>query len=145
MSTNIFVESTNILVHKTLVPRPTLPDPTPAELEILRVLWKKGPSTVRHVVEEFGDGTGYTTVLKLLQIMKEKGLVTRDDSERSHVFTPTLPQRETQRRLVMGLLERAFEGSAQALVMQALAGRPPSRTETTELRRLLDSLEKKRP
>ena len=127
------------------MPQKTTPDPTPAELEILRVLWKQGPSTVRQVVEIFGDGTGYTTILKLLQIMTEKRLVTRDDRERTHVFSAALPQQETQRRLVAGLLERAFEGSTQALVMQALAGRPPSRTETAELRRLLDSLEKKQP
>ena len=127
------------------MPQKTTPDPTPAELEILRVLWKQGPSTVRQVVEIFDDGTGYTTVLKLLQIMTEKRLVTRDDRERTHIFAAALPQQETQRRLVAGLLERAFEGSTQALVMQALAGRPPSRTETAELRRLLDSLEKKHP
>ena len=127
------------------MPQKTTPDPTPAELEILRVLWKQGPSTVRQVVEIFDDGSGYTTVLKLLQIMTEKRLVTRDDRERTHIFAAALPQQETQRRLVAGLLERAFEGSTQALVMQALAGRPPSRTETAELRRLLDSLEKKHP
>lgn len=118
-----------------------LPRPTEAELSILRILWSRGPSTVRQVVDQSGPGTGYTTILKLLQIMTDKGLVTRDDSERTHVFTPALPEDETQRQLVDDLLDRAFGGSAQKLVMHALAGRKPSRKELAELRQLLNTLD----
>ena len=118
-----------------------LPRPTEAELSILRILWSQGPSTVRQVVDQSGPGTGYTTILKLLQIMTDKGLVTRDYSERTHVFTPSLPEDETQRQLVDDLLDRAFGGSAQKLVMHALAGRKPSRKELAELRQLLNTLD----
>ncbi|MCW5556410.1 MAG: BlaI/MecI/CopY family transcriptional regulator [Verrucomicrobiae bacterium] len=121
--------------------RKSLPRPTEAELGILRVLWRRGPSTVRQVTGELGAETGYTTALKLLQIMTEKGLVVRDDSERTHVFAPAIPEEATQRQLLEDLLERAFGGSAQKLVLQALAGRRPSPAELAELRRLLDSLE----
>src|SRR5262245_38836593 len=94
--------------------KPRLPKPTDAELSILRVLWQRGPCTVRQVFEELNQGqsTGYTTVLKLMQIMVEKGLLKRDDTERSHVFEATLAEEETQRQLVGHLLERAFAGSA---------------------------------
>ena len=123
------------------MPHEKLPRPTESELNILRVLWQRGPSTVRQVVEELGPDTGYTTALKLLQIMTEKGLVSRDDAERTHVFAPAVPEAITQRQLLDDLLERAFGGSAQKLVLQALAGRKPSKSEVSELRRLLDSLE----
>ena len=119
--------------------------PTEAELSILRVLWANGPSTVRQVVERSESGTGYTTILKLLQIMTEKGLVTRDDSQQSHVFTPSQPEENTQRQLVDDLLDRAFGGSVQKLVLQALSGRKPSREELTELRKLLNTLDTRRP
>ncbi len=98
---------------------------------------------MREVVGELGADTGYTTALKLLQIMTEKGLVSRDDAERTHIFAPAVPEETTQRQLVTDLLDRAFGGSAQKLVLQALAGRKPSKAEVTELRRLLDSLEGK--
>jgi len=114
-------------------------------LSILRVLWSKGPSTVRQVVERSEPGTGYTTILKLLQIMTEKGLVTRDDSQQSHVFAPSQPEEKTQRQLVDDLLDRAFGGSVQKLVLQALSGRKPSREELTELRKLLNTLDTRRP
>ncbi len=120
------------------------PRPTEAELAILRILWSNGPSTVRQVVDESEPGTGYTTILKLLQIMTEKGLVTRDDSERTHVFSPAQPEEATQRQLVDDLLDRAFGGSAQKLVMHALAGRKPSRKELGELRQLLNTLDTSR-
>ena len=125
------------------MPVPHLPRPTESELSILRILWRRGPCTVRQVVEDLGEETGYTTGLKLLQIMTEKGLVSRDDAERTHVFAATLPAEETQRQLVNHLLDRAFGGSAHQLVQQALAGRKPSRKELAELRQLLDSLDRK--
>src|ERR1700733_1204451 len=97
--------------------------PTDAELAILRVLWQLGPATVRAVHDELNrvQETGYTTVLKLLQIMTEKGLVRRDESERSHVYRPVGSEQQVQRQLVGHLLDRAFGGSAQKLVMQALS------------------------
>src|SRR5262245_20077492 len=93
--------------------------PTDAELAILRVLWAKGPSTVRQIAEVMADGgreTGYTTVLKLLQIMTEKGLVVRDESARTHVYAQASTQDQTQRQLVTDLLDRVFDGSAAQLV-----------------------------
>lgn len=120
-----------------------LPRPTDSELSILRVLWQLGPSTVRRVQEELlrAQPTGYTTVLKLMQIMTEKGLVTRDESERAHVYHPRYSEQKTQRQLVADLLDRAFDGNASQLVMQALSSKPTSAEEVTAIRRLLDSLE----
>lgn len=117
--------------------------PTDAELSILRVLWRRGASTVRQVHRAMAgdEGVGYTTVLKLLQIMAEKGLVERDASERAHVFSASASQAATQGHLVGDLLDRAFEGSASRLVMRALAARPASLGELAEIRRLLDRLE----
>jgi len=121
-----------------------VPKPTEAELLILRVLWERGPSTVREVHEAIqrgrasGQTTGYTTVLKLLQIMTEKGLVTRDERTRSHVYRSRLSEDTTQRQLVTDLLDRAFGGSAARLVMQALDVSPASPDELKEIRRLLD-------
>jgi BlaI family transcriptional regulator, penicillinase repressor len=117
-----------------------VPKPTEAELSILRVLWSRGPSTVREVHEEIQRNrpTGYTTVLKLLQIMTEKGLVTRDERTRSHVYRARWSEDTTQRQLVTDLLDRAFGGSAARLVMQALAVSPASPDELKEIRRLLD-------
>src|SRR5262245_38070263 len=105
------------------MPKKNLPRPTDAELSILRVLWQRGPSTVRQVQEELGEDTDYTTVLKFLQIMTEKGLVTRDDAERAHVYEASLPEEETQRQLVTDLLDRAFRGSAKKLVLHALSAK----------------------
>ena len=122
-----------------------LPRPTDAELSILSVLWLRGPSTVRVVHEELGRSqeTGYTTVLKLMQIMIEKGLLKRDDSERSHVYEAAVAQEQTQRQLLGDLLERAFSGSAQQLVMQALASKKASPEELSEIRKLIDQMEGK--
>lgn len=122
---------------------PQPPRPTDAELAILRVLWDRGPSTVRdvQVVLEQARPTGYTTALKLLQIMTDKGLVRRDASERTHVYETRLTEQQTQQQLVGDLLERAFEGSAAKLVMQALATQPASAEELAEIRRLLDRRE----
>jgi BlaI family transcriptional regulator, penicillinase repressor len=117
--------------------------PTDAELAILRVLWSRGPSTVRQVHEVLSRDreTGYTTVLKLMQIMTEKGLVERDESERTHVYQARFTQEQTQQRLVTDLLEKAFGGSASQLVMRALAAKPASADELAQIRRLLDELE----
>ncbi len=122
-----------------------LPKPTDAELAILRVLWERGPSTVREVTDAIQEerGTGYTTALKLMQIMTEKGLVQRDDTNRSHVYEAVVPAEETQRQLVGDLLDRAFGGSAQQLVLQALSGRKASRADLAEIRKLLDEMERK--
>ena len=144
-STNCFVDCTNSFVLHPPVRSPQLPRPTESELSILQILWRRGPCTVRQVVEDLGQDTGYTTGLKLLQIMTEKGLVTRDDAERTHVFAAALPAETTRRQLLDHLLDRAFGGSAELLVQQALAGRKPSKTEIAGLRRLLDSLEGKKP
>src|SRR6476659_7367174 len=118
--------------------------PTDAELAILRVLWAKGPSTVRQIAEVMADGgreTGYTTVLKLLQIMTEKGLVVRDETARTHVYQSRYGEQKTQRQLLTDLAERAFGGSATKLVMQALSGRKANAAELTAIRELLDTLE----
>lgn len=119
--------------------------PTEAELAILRVLWDRGPSTVREVTEALHDerGTGYTTALKLLQIMTEKGLVRRDDSARSHVYQASVPAATTQRQLVGDLLDKVFGGSARQLVVQALSAKRASPEELAEIRKLLDQLEKR--
>jgi predicted transcriptional regulator len=112
--------------------------PTDAELAILRVLWARGPSTVREVAQEMDRESAYTTILKFLQIMTDKGLVSRDESPRTHVYEAVLSEGETQRQLVRDLLDRAFDGSAAKLVMQALASKKTSRKELDEIRKLLD-------
>jgi predicted transcriptional regulator len=119
------------------------PRPTDAELAILRVLWERGPSTVRqvHDVLSADRQAGYTTVLKLLQIMTEKGLVERDESSRTHIYVPRYSEEHTQRQLVGDLLDRAFGGSAMKLVMQALAARKSSPEELAEIRRLIEQRE----
>ena len=126
------------------MPETELPRPTDAELEILKVLWRRGPSTVREVFETLGENktTGYTTVLKFMQIMAEKGLVVRDESERAHRYEPAAPEDETQRRLVGDLLRKAFDGSAKELVMQALSTERASAEELSEIRQMLDELER---
>jgi len=117
--------------------------PTDAELAILRVLWRQGPSTVRQVRDtlEKLQPTGYTTALKQLQIMSAKGLVDRDESQRSHVYRARLGENVTQRQLVDDLMERAFGGSAERLVMQALASKRATPEELNAIRRLIDELE----
>lgn len=117
-----------------------LPRPTDAELAILRVLWQRGPSTVRQVQETLnGDRpTGYTTVLKFLQIMTDKGLVQRDEAQRTHVYAAQLSEEQTQRQLVGDLLDRAFGGSAQKLIMQALASKKSSPKELAEIKTMLE-------
>lgn len=121
-----------------------LPRPTAAELEILRVLWSLGPATVREVHEQLNQTkpTGYTTVLKLMQIMSEKGLVRRNEDQRAHVYEAACRREDTQRQLVGDLVERAFGGSATQLVMQALAAKRATPEELAEIRRILDEFER---
>ena len=117
--------------------------PTVSELEILRVLWARGPSTVREVHEQLSEkkALGYTTVLKLLQIMTAKGTVRRNEEQRAHVYEACQPATETKRQLVGDVLQRVFEGSASELMIHALEGRRTSKEELGELRRLLDEYE----
>jgi predicted transcriptional regulator len=126
------------------MPKPAQPPrPTDAELSILRVLWQSGPSTVReiHEILTAERPTGYTTVLKLLQIMAVKGLVHCDRSRRSHVFSVAATEGQTQRQLVRDLLERAFGGSASKLVLRALEAKRTSPEELRRIRQLLKDLE----
>src|SRR6266550_851584 len=120
--------------------------PTASELEILHVLWSKGPSTVREVLESLNEkkDMGYTGVLKLLQIMTAKGTVRRDESQRAHVYEACRPAEQTKRQLASDMLQRVFEGSASQLMMHALAGTKTSREEMEELRRLLNEHERNR-
>src|SRR5260221_11532471 len=111
--------------------------PTDAELAILAVLWSRGPSTVRQIAEDMGREAGYTTILKLLQIMTEKRLVVRDEAARTHIYAAALTQDQTQRQLVSDLLERAFDGSAAKLVLQALAAGKTSPEDLAEIKKLL--------
>jgi BlaI family penicillinase repressor len=118
--------------------------PTDAELEILTVLWSRGPSTVRDVHEVIAarKPTQYTTVLKQLQVMAEKGLVRRDEQQRSHIYAPARPREWTQRQLAGDLLTRAFDGSAKGLLLGALSAQRTSKKDLAELRRMLDDYQK---
>ena len=122
---------------------PDPPLPTEAELELLGLLWRLGPSTVRevHAALPPDRDVRYTTVLKVLQIMVEKGLVRRDETRRAHVYSPAANASRTQGRIVADLMERAFGGSASRLVQQALSSRPASEEEIREIRAFLDELE----
>jgi len=119
------------------------PRPTDAELAILNVLWERGPSTVRDVHDALSgtQATGYTTVLKLLQIMTEKGLVVRDEAQRAHIYEARYSEQKTQRQILADLVDRAFGGSPAKLVVQALSGRKATAEELTTIRELLESLE----
>jgi predicted transcriptional regulator len=123
------------------------PIPSNAELEILRILWKRGPSTVRDVHDELKreKDVGYTTVLKIMQVMADKGIVTRDESERSHVYAPAVEEKSIKRRLVSELLDKAFDGSAAQLVMQALSDKRASPEDIRKIRKLLDESSRKSP
>jgi BlaI family transcriptional regulator, penicillinase repressor len=116
---------------------PGTPDPTESELAILQVLWRKGPSSVREVWGELGQKSGYTTVLKFLQIMLEKGLVRRDETKLTHIYKAAVAKNITQERLVAGLMDRAFGGSTSQLVLRALAAKPVSAEELRAIRALL--------
>ena len=127
------------------MPKKGPPRPTDAELGILRVLWQRGPSTVREVQEALNEArpTGYTTVLKTLQIMTEKGLVRRDEQQRAHVYRAEHAQHQTQRQMVVDLLNRVFDGSASNLLMHALATKKgASREELSQIRDILDEFER---
>ena len=117
------------------------PKPTAAELDILRILWSRGPSTVREVLESLNEkkNLGYTGVLKLLQIMTVKGFVRRDETNRAHIYEARRPADQTKRQLAADMLQRVFEGSASQLMMHALAGHRASASEIEELRRILDA------
>ena len=119
--------------------------PTVSELEILRVLWSHGPSTVRDVHEVLCKTrtVGYTGTLKLMQIMSEKGVVVRDETQRSHIYSTSIREEQTQRRLVKDLLVSAFGGSADKLVMQALAAKKVTADELAEIRKMVDELQQK--
>jgi predicted transcriptional regulator len=120
--------------------------PTDAELVILGVLWTQGPSTVRQVHEALAEDreTGYTTTLKLMQIMPDKRLVERDESSRTHVYTASMSEEHTQRQLLNDLVDRAFGGSAAALVLRALSSRQTSDEELREIRKLIDEAREER-
>ena len=120
--------------------KPTTPQPTPAELAILTILWRRGPGTVREVHEELASTVGYTTVLKLLQIMTSKGLVTRRESGRTHIYEAAMTEESTQRRMVTDLVDRAFGGSALRLVVQALSSKPATPEDLEEIKRLLNDM-----
>ena len=121
------------------------PQPTDRELEILRILWNNGPGTVRQVNEAMNKdkATGYTTTLKLMQIMTEKGLLSRDESQFKHIYEPAISEEKTQKQIIGNLLEKAFSGSAEKLVMRALSAKKMPATELAKIRRTLEKMEGK--
>ena len=121
--------------------------PTPSELQILHILWSRGPSTVREIHEVLAKekDVGYTSALKLLQIMTTKGLVTRTEDQRAHVYEATQPAETTKQQVVADVLQRVFRGSASQLMQHVLSGRRGSKKEIEELRRMLDEYERKLP
>jgi len=121
------------------------PIPSNSELEILRILWRRGPLTVREVHDELKRerAIGYTTVLKIMQVMAEKKIVTRDESERSHVYSPAVEEKSVKRRLVSELLDKAFDGSAAQLVMHALSDKRASQEDLRKIRKLLNESTRK--
>ncbi len=117
-----------------------VPRPTDGELALLRLLWDRGPSTVKDLHNALDTGTAYTTVLRFCQVMFEKGLVTRNEAERQHVYTAALAEDEVQTGLLGDLMDKAFRGSAKALVVRALEGSRPDRQELEEIRAILDQM-----
>lgn len=117
--------------------------PTESELEILQVLWEHGPSTVRFVNDQLNEDreVGYTTTLKLMQIMAEKGLADRDTSQRTHIYSPAVTEGETQQNLLTQFVDRTFKGSAMKLVMQALGNHNASEAELDEIKALIEEME----
>ncbi|HEX6397814.1 MAG TPA: BlaI/MecI/CopY family transcriptional regulator [Steroidobacteraceae bacterium] len=122
-------------------------NPTPSELEILHILWARGPSTVREIHEVLSKekDVGYTSALKLLQIMTGKGLVTRSEDQRAHIYTATQPAETTKQQFAADVLQRVFRGSASQLMQHVLSGRRGSKKELDEIRRMLDEYERKLP
>ena len=119
------------------------PLPTGAELDILAALWRLGPSTVREVHQALGKNSGYTTTLKQMQVMTEKGLLVRSERFRSHVYEAVAPKEQTRRQIAGDLLQRAFAGSAKDLVLGALEAQPASDEELSEIRRMLRNFEER--
>jgi len=140
--TKVFVDMTKIFVNNTRMASKR-PGPTKGELAILRVLWEGGPRSVRDIqrVLNASKPTGYTTVLKLMQIMTDKGLVERDETQRPQIYRARYSQKQTQRQLVSDLLQRAFGGSVKALVLQALATKKSTPEELQAIEQLLDRFE----
>jgi BlaI family penicillinase repressor len=130
-------------VRQPLPKRQEPPFPTDAEIDILAVLWRLGPATVREVHEALDKGSGYTTTLKQMQLMTEKGLLRRSERFRSHVYEPGIPKEQTQKRIAGDLLTRVFGGSARSLVLGALSTQPASSKELAEIREMLEAFEKK--
>jgi BlaI family penicillinase repressor len=124
--------------------QPALPLPTDAEIDILAVLWRIGPATVREVHEALGKDSGYTTTLKQMQLMLDKGLLIRSERFRSHVYEPGVSQGQTQKQIAADLLKRAFNGSAKNLLLGALSAQPASSEELAEIRRMLDKFAKEK-
>ncbi len=118
--------------------------PTPAEVDILAVLWRLGPATVRDVHEELGKDCGYSTTLKQMQLMTEKGLLVRTERFRVHVYEPAAPQEQMQKRIAGDLLKRVFGGSARQLIQGALGAQPASPEELADIRRMLDAYDRKK-
>ncbi|MEX2120158.1 MAG: BlaI/MecI/CopY family transcriptional regulator [Pirellulales bacterium] len=125
--------------------RPGSPQPTEVELQILRILWELGPSPVRDIHQRLNEakGTNYSTTVKMLSVMLQKGLVKRDEEAQPHVYRPTLTRDKAGKRLVNELIEKVYDGSAMSLVLHALASAAASREELAEVRRLLDEMEGK--
>ena len=122
-------------------------NPTPSELEILQILWSRGPSTVREIHEALSKDKelGYTSALKMLQIMTTKGIVQRTEDQRAHVYAATLPAEKTKQQFAADVLQRVFRGSTSQLMQHALSGRRSSKKEIDEIRRMLDEYERKLP
>jgi predicted transcriptional regulator len=127
-------------------PEPRI-QPTPSELDILQILWSRGPSTVREIHDVMSESKdlGYTSALKLLQIMTTKGLVTRTEEQRAHVYEAALPAEKTKQQMAADVLQRVFRGSASQLMQHALSGNRSSKKELDEIRQLLDEYERKLP
>ena len=142
-STKVFVDSDEVFRKIPLMPEQSI-RPTKLELSILRVLWQSGGGTVReiHTIVNGSKPTGTTTVLKMLQIMTEKGLVVRDESVRPQVYRARHPQEQTQKHLLTDLIQRAFGGSVKSLVMQALSTEKPSQKDLNTIEKLLDKFER---
>lgn len=124
--------------------RETAMQPTNSELKILQVLWKSGPCSVREVFDKLGGEGGYTTVLKIMQIMLEKGLLIRNESDRTHIYAAAAPEGRAKRTLVQDFMQKAFDGSAKELIVQALSTKRASREDLAEIRRMIEEMEKKK-
>ena len=131
-------------MKKRSAPR-QLPAPTEAELEVLRILWERGPSTVREVYDVMSKDIGYTTVLKQMQVMHAKGLLTRSERFRSHVYEPAQERSAIQRHMAGVILRQVFDGSARGLLQSALAGRKVDQQELEDIRQLLDDYKRRKP